>query len=243
MKKIAFNMTSASHGGGFKTYNDNILQRLLNYNNNEAKYYIFINDNDIINKNRNVKLIYVSKFFSKAIPRILWMQLILPFYLICMNIDIFFSTMNILPILLRITKIKKILVLHSNLPWLFPNDVPGGKIKLFFQKILTNKSIKIADKIIVDSKNAKQELLKLFDNIKKKVVFIYLGVDFQFFSKKTKNLSTNKIEGLNSPFFLTISSAVKYHCLIELIIAYEKMCDEYNDIPEYIILSKKLDKK
>jgi len=242
MKKIAFNMTSASHGGGFKTYNDNILIRLIGQKNKKNKYYIFTNDSDVKNNvNENVNLIYVSSFFSKMIPRILWMQFILPIYLVFMRIDVFFSPMNIMPILLRITKIKKILVIHSNLPWLFPNDVPGGKIKLFVQKLLTNKSIEIADKIIVDSKNAKKELSGIFEKINNKILTIYLGVDFDSFNNNLDDSDLNNIEEISTPFFLTISSAVRYHCLIELIIAYEKLCDDYNNMPNYLIISKKLD--
>ena len=243
MKKIAFNMTSASHGGGFKTYNDNILLRLLKDNNRETTYYIFVNDKNIVNKNKNVQIIYVSKLFSRTIPRIIWMQLILPFYLIFKKIDIFFSPMNILPILFPLSKIKTILVIHSNLPWLFPDDSPGSKIKKTLQRGLINKSIDLADKIIVDSNNAKDELLSLFNNINEKVISIYLGVDFNFFRKRNNKISQSDLKGITSPYFLTISSAVKYHCLIELIIAYENLCNEFDTIPDYVILSKNLDNK
>ena len=243
MKKIAFNMTSASHGGGFKTYNDNILLRLLKDNNRETTYYIFVNDKNIVNKNKNVQIIYVSKLFSRTIPRIIWMQLILPFYLIFKKIDIFFSPMNILPILFPLSKIKTILVIHSNLPWLFPDDSPGSKIKKTLQRVLLNQSINMADKIIVDSNNAKDELLSLFNNINEKVISIYLGVDFNFFRKRNNKISQSDLKGITSPYFLTISSAVKYHCLIELITAYENLCHEFDDIPNYVILSKNLDNK
>ena len=87
------------------------------------------------------------------------------FFTIRNKIDVVFSPMNIMPIIIKLFKIKKILVIHSNLPWLYPSDVPGSKIKLLIQKIFINISIKIADNIIVDSKTAKKELTEIFPKI------------------------------------------------------------------------------
>ena len=41
--RIAFNMVSPAHGGGFLTYNTNILKGLLDENDNN-EYYIFISE-------------------------------------------------------------------------------------------------------------------------------------------------------------------------------------------------------
>jgi len=246
---IAFDMVSAVHGGGFKTYNKNILKGLL-IENDDNNYYVFINKglNDFfISDLKNVHVISIPKIFSKMIFRHIWMQTMLPKYLIQNKIDVHFSPCNIMPIILKWCNIKKILVIHSNLPWLYPSVVPGGKIKLFLQKLFTNISIKIADTIIVDSKTAKKELIKIFPQINSKIKSIYLGVDSDAFSPKEDiNIEYNiidKIDIINEPYFLTISSAVRYHCLKELIIAYEKICEEYNDIPKYLFISKNLDSK
>tara|TARA_Y100001980_G_C14478682_1_gene257566 strand:- start:30 stop:878 length:849 start_codon:yes stop_codon:yes gene_type:complete len=147
--------------------------------------------------------------------------------------------MNILPVILKFSKIKKVLVLHSNLPWLFPEDLPGNKIKILLQKFLTSISVKISDRLIVDSFNAKEEIENIFLNISNKISVIYLGVDFSFFNKKQN--STDRTIKVNKPFLLTISSSVKYHCIIELIEAYEKTCKAFESIPDYLILSKCLD--
>ena len=96
----------------------------------------------------------------------------------------------------------------------------------------------ISDKLIVDSNNAKRNL-KVFKNISEKISVVYLGVNFNFFDRDIK-FENNEI--IKSPYFLTISSSVKYHCLLELIKAYEKTCMEYEKIPDYLILSKNLDK-
>jgi glycosyltransferase involved in cell wall biosynthesis len=242
--KIAFNMISASHGGGFETYNKNILDKLFEDKLSD-QYYIFTNKKSLESSNRNINFIYISNFFSKTIPRLFWMQFIFPFYLLFKKFDIIFSPMNIMPILLKFFSIKKVLVVHSNLPWLFPKDVPGNVIKKFFQKFLTNISINIADQIIVDSKTANLELNALFNKIEDKTSAIYLGV------KKSNNsflepkhlLNINNLDILNDDYLLTISSSVSYHCILELISAYELYCNENENKPNYLILSKNLDKK
>lgn len=244
--KIAFNMVSASHGGGFETYNKNILDHLFKDELNN-QYYIFTNRKSLNSSNKNIHFIYISNFFSKTITRLLWMQFIFPFYLIFKRFEILFSPMNIMPIILKFFSIKKVLVVHSNLPWLFPNDVPGNIIKLFFQRILTNISINIADKVIVDSKTANIELNTLFNNIDHKTSAIYLGVKRSNHNiLESKNLlHISNIDILNDDYLLTISSSVSYHCILELISAYELFCDDKKDEkkPSYLILSKNLDKK
>ena len=239
-------MVSAPHGGGFETYNKNILDQLFK-DSLSNQYYIFTNKKYLNSSNKNIHFIYISNFFSKTITRLLWMQFIFPFYLIFKRFEIIFSPMNIMPILLKFFSIKKVLVVHSNLPWLFPNDVPGNVIKLFFQRFLTNISINIADKVIVDSKTANIELNTLFENIEHKTYTIYLGVKKPNLNLlESKNLlHVSNIDILNDDYLLTISSSVSYHCILELITAYELFCRDKGNakIPNYIILSKNLDKE
>jgi len=78
-----------------------------------------------------------------------------------------------MPIVLGFFKVKTTLVIHSNLPWLYPGDVPGGRIKFLLQRLFTSLSIKIIEKIIVDSQTAKNELIKIFSNIVDKTEMAY----------------------------------------------------------------------
>ena len=239
--KIAFNMVSASHGGGFETYNKNILDQLFK-DKLSNEYYIFTNNKFLKSYNKNIHFVYISNLFSKSIMRLLWMQFIFPFYLIFNRFDIIFSPMNIMPIILKLSKIKNVLVIHSNLPWLFPDDVPGNRLKLFLQLFFTNISIKISDKIIVDSLTAKTELCCIFKNINNKTTSVYLGIDHNsFISDIEIDIIDNRINIINDSYFLTIASAVRYHCLIELIDAYELLCTSKKDIPKLLIISKNLD--
>jgi glycosyltransferase involved in cell wall biosynthesis len=241
--KIAFNMVSATHGGGFQTYNQNILNRLLTDKNHKSnEIFIFTNDKSYKTDNKQINLIYISNFFSITLYRLFWMQFILPIYLIYFKVDTLFSPMNIMPIIVKLFKIKTILVVHSNLPWLFPNDMPGNKAKLFIQKFIMNYSINFADRIIVDSRTAKNELYNIFSKISNKIETIYLGAEGLLQKLQYKEtIFIDNLDITNEEYFLTISSAVPYHCLIELIIAYNKICENKNAIPKYLIISKKLD--
>ncbi len=243
MNRVAFDMVCALHGGGFKTYNNNIIKRLLNLKKSNFKFYIYTNDSKLFKKNNiyNIEIIKVPKIFSIGSFRIIWTQFFFPFFLFFKKIDILFAPMNMLPALSKLIKIKKVLVIHSNLPWLHPEDLPGSFVKKIIQKLLINNSVKIADKIIVDSQNAKKELVQIFDKIEKKISTVYLGVDFK--KQNSYSYSINSIlNECSSPYLLTISSSVKYHCIIELIEAYEMLNNHSKNAPNYIILSKKLDK-
>ena len=246
--RIAFNMVSPAHGGGFLTYNTNILKGLLDENDNN-EYYVFTNEELIgsyaIPISNNIHLTTISEKYSRMIPRYIWMQTILPIYILRRKIDVLFSPMNIMPILLKFFNIRSVLVIHSNLPWLYPKDVPGNKLKLLIQKLFTNLSIKISDKIIVDSKTAKKELTRIFPTIIDKTIDIYLGLDKNRFIKKkgSVELLNNKIDINKDKYFLSISGAWRYHCLKELIIAYDNFRHEYKKGPKFLLITKNTDQQ
>jgi|TARA_B100001971_G_C18144339_1_gene512190 hypothetical protein len=101
------------------------------------------------------------------------MQIILPLQIVLKRVNVLFSPMNIMPLVLSCFKVKTILAIHRNLLWLYPNDIPGGRIKFLLQRLFTSLSIKIIEKIIVDSQTAKNELIKIFSNIVDKTEMAY----------------------------------------------------------------------
>ncbi|SVC45867.1 uncharacterized protein METZ01_LOCUS298721, partial [marine metagenome] len=230
------------------TYNTNILKGLLDENDNN-EYYVFTNEELIgsyaIPISNNIHLTTISEKYSRMIPRYIWMQTILLIYILRRKIDVLFSPMNIMPILLKFFNIRSVLVIHSNLPWLYPKDVPGNKLKLLIQKLFTNLSIKISDKIIVDSKTAKKELTRIFPTIIDKTIDIYLGLDKNRFIKKkgSVELLNNKIDINKDKYFLSISGAWRYHCLKELIIAYDNFRHEYKKGPKFLLITKNTDQQ
>ena len=240
---ILFNMFSPVYGGGFKTYNYNMVKGLRKYYNQKNQYFILINkkssnsfDLPLLN---NVHIITVSNYFSTTVARYLWLQFILPIYLITKKIDVLFSPMNIAPVVLFFLKVRSVLVIHTNLPWLYPkalDEQPWYYNKL--QTLFTNISIYNSDIVIVDSNTAKNELNNIFPGISSKVRRIYLGVDrSKFKNTEVKSQVSKKIDIFKEKYFLTVSSIVTYHCFLELFEAYEMLCDANKLMPKLVCIS------
>ena len=72
--------------------------------------------------------------------------------------------MNYCPFFCKILNIKIILNIHTNLPWVYFNKMPGSKIKNYLIKIFMFLSIKFCDKLIVNSKFAKERTIKKIED-------------------------------------------------------------------------------
>ena len=115
---IAIDFVGSNFGSGTKTYNLNFCNQLEN-SNLDNKIVIFLTKEYFhqikFKKNQKIKYIIKSNIFSNILFRLFWMQFILPFELLYLKINKLYSPMNFCPIILRISKIKVILAIHSNL--------------------------------------------------------------------------------------------------------------------------------
>ena len=138
---IAVDFVGTNIGSGTKTYNINFCNE-LNLINHDQKIVIFICRNYVkqissfLKKNSNIKYIIKPNFFSFIFFRLIWMQLVLPFELKFMGLNKLYSPMNLSPIFLKFFKIKVILGLHSNLPWVYKNLMPGSNLRNIITKII-----------------------------------------------------------------------------------------------------------
>ena len=148
---IGIDMVGTSLGSGTKTYNLNFIKYLNEINLNEQTY-IFISKNYLkeISKidNKKIKYIIKSDLFSNIFFRFLWMQFLLPFELKKLKINKFYSPMNFGPLFLSFFKIKFILALHSNLPWVFFSKMPGNLIRNFLTKLMMEMSIYVCNILV-----------------------------------------------------------------------------------------------
>ena len=143
---IAIDFAGTNIGSGTKTYNINFCNELENLNLKEdIIIYLTQSYFDQIKfrqkKNPRIKYITKSNIFSNIFFRLFWMQLILPFELKIMGVKKLYSPMNFCPIFSRLFKIKIILTLHSNLPWVFFHLMPGNIIRNFITKKIMELSI------------------------------------------------------------------------------------------------------
>ena len=228
---------------GTKTFNLNFLNQIINSKNNK-KTYIFICKHYLKYINikkipKNISLSIKSNFLSKSFFKIIWMQIIFPFELKILKINKIYSPMNYCPFLCKVLNIKIILNIHSNLPWVFYNKMPGSKIKNYLIKIFMYLSIKFCEKLIVNSIFAKNEIKKKLKIKSSKIFVNYLGVD------NVNSLKNNKKDSIKFNFklnyILCVSSCVRYHDFFNILTAYKKI-NEKNNI-KFILITQKLDQK
>ena len=225
--KIAFDFVATNLASGTKTYLINFCNN-LNLINDKNKIIIYLTKNYYkeidknLKNNQSINFIIKSNFFSISIIRFIWIQLILPIDLKLKGVKKLYSPMNITSFMCKLLKIKIILTLHSNLPWKYFRLMPGNIIRRYFTKKIMEISILISDILIVNSFYARDEIIELLKLNKNKIHVCYLGLDHKFIKNKAK---PKRIEGINydNDYILSVLSCVRYHNIINLLKAYDKL--------------------
>ena len=222
---IGIDFIGTNLGSGTKTYNINFCKELNSLAvSSNIKIFICKNYLSQISQefNSNSKIEYVVKpnFLSITFFRLFWMQFILPFELKLLGIKKLYSPMNFSPIIAKFLNIKVILCLHSNLPWVYYNLMPGNRIRNLITKKLMEISIYNCDLLIVNSFFAKEEIVKNLNLSKKKIEVVYLGVSKSFFSIKNEKNLINHFN-YDNRYILSVISCVKYHNIINLLYAFK----------------------
>ena len=240
----AIDMVGTNLGSGTRTYNLNFCEN-LSKSKIENKIYIFITKDYLNNisqiDNLNIKYIVKSNFLKNIFFRILWMQFFLPFELKFLKVQQLFSPMNMGPISLKLFNIKFTLALHSNLPWVFFFKMPGNLLRNFLTRILMEISVRVCDRLIVDSDFAKSEIIKLLNINEKKVFSIYLGIDKKFLSEKKNDFFLENFE--YKDYIISVLSCVRYHNIINLLKGFKLLKKENNISLRFIFALQILDKK
>ena len=243
---IAIDFVGTNLNSGTKTYNINFCNE-LNAQNIENETIVFICKNYVnqidLNFKKNNKIRYIIKpnFLSITFLRLLWMQMILPFELKFLGVKTLYSPMNFSPLLLKIFKIKSVLALHSNLPWVYFDLMPGNFLRNFLTKKFMEFSIHLSEILIVPSNFAKDEITKVLNINENKILAVYLGVDKRYLISNSKDF----IEGFNydKSYILSVLSCVKYHNIINLLKAFKTLKDEINFDLKFVLVLSILDKK
>jgi glycosyltransferase involved in cell wall biosynthesis len=241
---LAIDMVGTNLGSGTKTYNINFCEYLNKRNLNE-RIYIFITETykEEINdkKNKNITYIIKSKFLANIFFRIIWMQFFLPFELIKLKVSRLYSPMNFSPVILKFFNIKLILALHSNLPWVFFKQMSGNLLRNYFTKFIMEISIFVCDKLIVDSKFAKDEIVNLLNINEKKVSVVYLGIEKKYLDYEENNNYIDNFDYKN--YIISVMSCVKYHNIINLLKAFKSLKKKNTSNLKFIFVTQVLDDK
>ena len=139
----AIDMVGTNLESGTKTYNLNFCKHLAQKKFNKKIYIFACKDfvNELKISNLNIKFITKPNILKITFLRILWMQIILPFELKIYKINQLYSPMNLSPLVLKLFRIRLVLALHTNLPWLFFSKMPGNIIRNYVTKLMMQFSI------------------------------------------------------------------------------------------------------
>ena len=241
---IAFNLIGTKKNSGTKTFNLNFLKEISYLGNFDnitifaPKYYL---ENQNFNFPNKVKIITKSNLLDNFIIRFIWMQFILPLELKINNIKVLFSSSNYSPYLLKILNIKSILYIHTVLPWLHFDLMPGSKLKNYIIKIFMQISIFSSKFILVPSNYAKISLIKELNIRPKKIKVVKLGADHLILSKK----NNHKISSFNykNKYILSVTSCVKYHNILNLLKSFKEFIFETNSKIKFVFVLTILDKE
>jgi len=244
---IAIDFVGINIGSGTKTYNVNFCNE-LEVTNLKEDIIIFVCKNYINQisfgekKNSKIKYILKPNFFSNTLIRLIWMQFILPFELKLRKVKKLYSPMNFCPIFTKFSKIKVVLALHSNLPWVYFNLMPGNLFRNFITKKLMEMSIFTCQTLIVNSYFARDQIANILKLNKDKIQVIYLGIDRKYLSiENSKNfLSTLDY---NKKYMISVLSCVKYHNILNLLKAYKILIKEIDFEIKFVLVLQILDKK
>ena len=141
---IALNLVGTKKNSGTKTFNLNFFKEINSLKGDEdvivyiLKSYLFDKNFKFSNK---IKIEAKSDILNNFIIRFFWMQFFLPVELKIKKVKVLFSSSNYSPFLLRILNIKSVLYIHTVLPWLHFDLMPGNKIKNYFIKKFMEISI------------------------------------------------------------------------------------------------------
>ena len=241
---IAFNLLGTQKNSGTKTFNINFFKETINFDYNKKilvyipKFYL----NDISLKSSDkIKIIVKSELYNNFFIRFIWLQIILPIELKIKNVKVLFSSSNYSPFLLKILNIKSVLFVHSVLPWLHFDLMPGNRIKNFFIKKMMEISIFISNSIIVPSNFAKINFIKELNIHPNKINVINLGADHISINKNIDD----KLIGFdyNQNYILSVISCVKYHNILNLLKSFKNFLDQTNYKVKFVLVVTILDKK
>ena len=161
---------------GIKTYIEELVQGANKYGRKDVEY-IFSHDIDKLQNKQffiNSKFRLVRWFFQ--LRYLIWKQIILPLKLLSNSVDILICPDYVAPIF---TPTRKIVVIHDNLFWKYPENYPRLWRKYFIK--LINLGLSENTQIVTTSRYSKDGLKNIFNN---KISYIYQSSERVFYTDK-----------------------------------------------------------
>ena len=207
---------------GIKTYIEELVKGFSKYGRKDVEY-IFSHD---LEKLKNKQFFINSRFrlvrWFFQLRYLIWKQIILPIKLFLNSADILICPDYVAPIFLPT---KKIVVIHDNLFWKYPNNYP------FLWRNYFTKLIKLGvsnnSEIVTTSKYSKNGLKNIFNN---KISYIYQSSERVFYIDKM-----NK----SKDYILHIGTFEKRKDLLTLVKAFKLFKDNTNSNLKLVLAGSK----
>ena len=194
---------------GIKTYIEELVHASKKYGRKDVEY-IFSHD---IEKLKNKQFFINSKFriirWIFQLRYLVWKQIVLPIKLLINKVDIVICPDYVAPIF---SPCRKIIVIHDNLFWKYPQNYPSLWRKYFIKLIKLGLS-RNTD-IVTTSIYSKNGLKNIFNN--KKITHIYQSSERVYYDNKTKR---------SKDYILHIGTFEKRKDLLTLVKAFKLFKD------------------
>ena len=207
---------------GIKTYIEELVKGFNKFGRKDVEY-IFSHDIEKLQNKRffiNSRFRLIRWFFQ--LRYLIWKQIILPVKLLFSSADVLICPDYVAPIFLPT---KKIVVIHDNLFWKYPNNYP------FLWRNYFTKLIKLGvsnnSEIVTTSKYSKNGLKNIFNN---KISYIYQSSERVFYIDKM-----NK----SKDYILHIGTFEKRKDLLTLVKAFKLFKDNTNSNLKLVLAGSK----
>jgi glycosyltransferase involved in cell wall biosynthesis len=169
-----------------------------------------------------VSLPFERGFIGASIMKYFWRSFILPFYLLRLRPVIFFSNAGLVPRFRR-ADLKTVLALHNSMP--LRADLIGEersflrRWRLLSLRRMMRRSLREADGSIVFSRDSKQRIVDLFDDLREMPSVVHHGIEWGADERQCAGAGRCVHRfGILDPYLLFVSQFHRYKnvlCLLE----------------------------
>jgi glycosyltransferase involved in cell wall biosynthesis len=151
---------------------------------------------------------------DSRISKMIWSQANLPLWALKDSVDLFWGPTHRLPRYLT-NSVARVVTIHD-LVWKFAPKTMRP-LNLYLEKKLMPEAIELADIVVADSSNTKNDIQAVFPKMAHKVRIVNLGIPN--LPEPDKNLSLTLL-GINNPYFLFVGTIEPRKNLVRLIKAF-----------------------
>ena len=208
---------------GIKTYIEELVEGFNKYGRKDVEY-IFSHD---IEKLKNKQFFINSKYrlvrWAFQLRYLVWKQFVLPIKLFSNSADVLICPDYVAPVF---SPCRKIIVIHDNLFWKYPQNYPSLWRKYFIKLIKLGLS-RNTD-IVTTSIYSKNGLKNIFNN--KKITHIYQSSERVYYDNKTKR---------SKDYILHIGTFERRKDLLTLVKAFKLFKDNTNSNLKLVLAGSK----